>query len=229
MRSAQRKIIVTNLIGGFKTFVSAAPALPFPNLSAANTRGFDAIFLAHESFAVCQQIRLQKVSPGMGSLSRKSHRNALALAALRIAVGVLFLIFGQYKAFGSEFTFGGGFQVWINRFLADGAYPFMIPILRGFVLPNGTAIAFLVAYGELAIGLALVLGVLVRPASIFGTLFMLSLLFSSNYPGPHAPFWQYFGAALDHLVLALCFAAFALSDSDQLLSLRYYLDRNSDS
>src|SRR5215469_17894551 len=33
---------------------------------------------------------------------------------------------------------------------------------------------------------------------------------ASNYPGPRAPFWQYFGAALDHLALALCFAAFAV-------------------
>ena len=38
---------------------------------------------------------------------------------------------------------------------------------------------------------------------------MLTLLFSSNYPGPEAPLWQYFGASLDHSVLSLCFAAFA--------------------
>ena len=52
-------------------------------------------------------------------------RNALALAGLRIAVSCLFLIFGQYKVFGTQFTLGGGFQWWINRFLQDGvAYPF---------------------------------------------------------------------------------------------------------
>jgi uncharacterized membrane protein YphA (DoxX/SURF4 family) len=67
----------------------------------------------------------------------------------------------------------------------------MIPVLRKFVLPHATAIAFLVAYGELAIGLALILGILVRPASICGLIYMLTLLFSSNYPGPHAAFWQF--------------------------------------
>src|SRR5215467_13765703 len=113
--------------------------------------------------------------------------NARALAFLRITVGVVFLIFGQYKVFGTQFTLHGGFQFWINRFLADGAYPFMVPVLRGFVLPHGTAIAFLVAYGECAIGLALALGICVRPASAFGLLYMLTLLFSSNYPGPQAP------------------------------------------
>jgi uncharacterized membrane protein YphA (DoxX/SURF4 family) len=162
----------------------------------------------------------------MEGASAKPDRNSRVLAALRIAVGILFLIFGQYKVFGTEFTLGGGFQSWINRFIAGGAYPFMVPILRGFVLPQGTAIAFLVAYGELAIGLGLVLGLFVRLASVFGLIYMFALLFSSNYPGPHAAFWQYFGAALDHLVLALCFAAFALGEADKVLSLGYY-SRNS--
>ncbi len=85
-------------------------------------------------------------------------RNSYALALLRIGVGVFFLIFGQYKVFGTAFTLHGGFQFWINKFLEGGAYPFMAPILRGFVLPHATVIAFLVAYGELAIGLVLVLG-----------------------------------------------------------------------
>ena|SRR5690348_15476756 len=140
-------------------------------------------------------------------------RNTRALSMLRLGVAALFLIFGEYKVFGTQFTLGGGFQGWIERFLAGGAaYPFMVPVLRSVVLPHKIAIAFLVAYGELAIGLALVLGVLVRLASIAGLVYMLALLFSSNYPGAHVAPWQYFGAALDHLVLAMCFAAFAVSE-----------------
>jgi len=151
--------------------------------------------------------------------------NTRALAYLRIAVGVLFLIFGQYKVFGTQFTLGGGFQSWITRFLTDGAYPFMVPVLRGFVLPHGTAIAFLVAYGELAIGLALVTGLLVRAASISGLVYMLALLLSSNYPGPHVPPWQYFGASLDHSVLALCFGAFVVGRPADVLSVQPFLRR----
>src|SRR5262249_38907178 len=149
-----------------------------------------------------------------------SQHNARALAFLRIAVGTLFLIFGQYKVFGTQFTLHGGFQFWINRFLSDGAYPFMAPVLRGFVVPHATPIAFLVAYGEFAIGVALLLGICVRPASACGLLFMVTLLFSSNYPGANAPAWQYFGASLDHSVLALCFLAFLLGRSDAVWSLR---------
>lgn len=138
-------------------------------------------------------------------------RNTRALSILRVGVGVLFLLFGEYKVFGTQFTLGGGFEGWIGRFIAGGgAYPFMVPLLKGFVLPHKTAVAFLVAYGELAIGVALVTGILVRVASGFGLIYMLALLFSSNYPGPHVAPWQYFGASLDHLVLAMCFGTFLL-------------------
>jgi thiosulfate dehydrogenase [quinone] large subunit len=157
-----------------------------------------------------------------GAQIGNSRLSSRAFAGLRVAVGVLFLIFGEYKVFGTQFTLGGGFQFWINRFLTEGAYPFMVPVLKGFVLPFAKPIAFLVAYGESAIGLGLVLGILVRPASACGLAYMLTLLFSSNYPGPHVSFWQYFGAALDHLVLALCFAAFAVGNPTDL-SVRSYI------
>jgi thiosulfate dehydrogenase [quinone] large subunit len=145
---------------------------------------------------------------------------AKTLAALRIAVGVLFLIFAQYKVFGTQFTLHGGFQYWINLFVQGGAYPFMVPVLKDFVLPHATPIAFLVAYGELAIGISLLLRILVRAASVCGLIYMLTMLFSSNYPGANAPIWQYFGAALNHLVLALCFAAFAVTRREDVLTLR---------
>ena len=142
--------------------------------------------------------------------------NARALAVLRIGVGIFFLVFGEYKVVDMKFTMGGGFQYWINKFLAGSAYPFMVPVLKNFVLVHATPIAFLVAYGELAIGIALVLGLLVRPASFFGLIFMLTLLFSSDYPGPQVPFWQYFGASLSHSVFALCFVAFLLGKADAI-------------
>src|ERR1700752_2773146 len=150
-----------------------------------------------------------------------ARRNALALAGLRIAVGCLFLIFGQYKVFGTQFSLHGGFQWWINKFLQDGStYPFMVPVLTRFVLPYATPIAFVVAYGEFAIGLALLFGIRVRVASAFGLIYMLLLLFSSNYPGPHARLWQYFGASLDHSVLALCFATFIAAQSEEVFSIK---------
>jgi thiosulfate dehydrogenase [quinone] large subunit len=70
----------------------------------------------------------------------------------------------------------------------------------------------------LAIGFALVLGILVRPASFCGLLLMLTMLFSSDYPGAGAPLWQYFGASLSHSVFALCFAAFLIGHADSVFS-----------
>src|SRR5580700_9902902 len=155
----------------------------------------------------------------LASADPNRYINSRALAVLRIGVGIFFLIFGQYKVFGTQFTLHGGFQFWINRFLDQGgAYPFMVPVLRGFVLPHATPIAFLVAYGEFAIGLALTFGILVRAASACGLLFMLTMLFSSDYPGATAPLWQYFGASLSHSVFALCFAVFLLGRSAQVWS-----------
>ncbi len=154
-----------------------------------------------------------------------TNANTKAIAYLRVCVGVLFLIFAQYKVFGTEFTLGGGFQFWINRFISDGAYPFMRPMLRDFVLPHGTAIAFLVAYGEMAIGLALVFGVLVKTASACGIVYLVGLLFSANYPGPTAPLWQYFGASLEHSVLALCLGSFIVGSPADRLSVHSFLRR----
>lgn len=148
-------------------------------------------------------------------------RNGLVLAGLRIAVGVFFLIFGQYKVFGTQFTLHGGFETWIHRFVQTGAaYPWFVPVLEKMVLPHATPIAFLVAYGELAIGLALVLGIWVRVASGFGLVFMIVLLLASNYPGDQAPLWQYFGASLDHSVFGLCFLCFILGRSDAHFSVK---------
>lgn len=151
---------------------------------------------------------------------QQQNRNTRALAFLRIGVGILFLIFGEYKVIGTQFTLGGGFQFWINKFLEGGVYPFMEPVLRGFVLPHATLIAFLVAYGEFCIGIGLVLGILVRPASVGGLALMLAMIFSADYPGANAAFWQYFGASLDHSVFALCFVAFLIGHSDEVWSAR---------
>jgi thiosulfate dehydrogenase (quinone) large subunit len=153
--------------------------------------------------------------------TESENRNTRALAFLRIGVGVFFLIFGEYKVFGTQFTLGGGFQLWIHRFLEGGGYyPFMAPVLLKFVLPHATPIAFAVAYGEFCIGLGLVLGILVRPASVGGLLLMLAMLFSADYPGANAAFWQYFGASLDHSIFGLCFVTFLLGRADEVWSVR---------
>ena len=160
-------------------------------------------------------------------MSAVHHRNATALAALRIFVGIFFLMFGEYKVFGTEFTLHGGFEESIRGFLAQGTFPWMAPVLRHVVLPHAHLCAFLTAYGELLIGLGLIFGVLTRLASVFGILLMILLWLAAGYPGPHVAAWQYFGASLDWSVFAGCFAAFLVGESELRWSLAQRMRRRS--
>jgi thiosulfate dehydrogenase [quinone] large subunit len=152
-------------------------------------------------------------------MQTKPDRNTTALAALRIFVGIFFLLFGEWKVFGTDFTLHGGFEEWIRGFLAQGTFPWMAPVLQHLVLPHARFCAFLTAYGELLIGLALVLGVLTRVASVFGILMMLLLWLSAGYPGPHVALWRYFGASLEWSVFAGCFSAFLIGEPEARWSL----------
>ncbi len=145
---------------------------------------------------------------------------ARALAFLRIAVGIIFLIFAEYKLTSTRFIWGGGMAGYIGHFVEHGCYPFMHSFLKNIVLPHTVFFGVIVAIGELLIGLGLVTGILLRWASLGGLLMMLLYLFSANYPGPHAAFWQYFGASLEHSVFALCFLAFLIGNPTAVWGLR---------
>jgi thiosulfate dehydrogenase (quinone) large subunit len=162
---------------------------------------------------------------------RKKLSGAQSLAALRIAVGILFVIFGESKVFGREFTLEGGFQSAVESFIQQGsAYPFMVNTLKTIVLPHARFLAFLVAYAELAIGLSLVSGVMVRTASVLSAIYMTALICSASYPGDHLPFWRYVAFSLEHSVFLLCFVTFAVSDSAERFSVpasRWWLARRA--
>ena len=142
-----------------------------------------------------------------------AEQQSKAIAFLRISIGLIFLIFAEYKLTSTRFIRTGMAQ-YITQFLNEGSYPFIRPFLRNIILPHSVFFGTIVSISELLIALSLITGVLVRWASLGGLTMMLVLLFSSNYPGPQAPFWEFFGASLDHSVLALCFIALLLSPSD---------------
>jgi len=100
----------------------------------------------------------------------------------------------------------------------------MSPVLRGFVLAYATPNRpFLVAYGELAIGMALVSGIPGAHGELSRADLHASTAVPVELPRPQRPFWHYFGASLSHLVLALCFALFVFGNADHAASLRPYL------
>ena len=106
------------------------------------------------------------------------------IAVIRIATSVFFLLFGQYKVFGSEFTHGG-FQQYLQSFVQNSAVSFYQPILADLVLPHAVFFGYLVGLVELFIGVCLLVGIWVRPASVLGALHMVSLTLATWWgPGP---------------------------------------------
>ena len=141
------------------------------------------------------------------------------IAVARIATSIFFLLFGQYKLFGTGFSHGG-FQQYLQDFIQNGAVSFYQPFLVNVVLPHATFFGYVVGLVEMFIGLSLLLGLWVRVASVFGALHMLSLTLATWWqPGRGVPVWRYFGAELDHLPLFLLFLIFYVSDAGMVWGL----------
>ena len=96
---------------------------------------------------------------GLNEFSRKPPVSLWPIALLRVYTGVFFVYYGIRKIRGGDFS--GGLEGFVNGRL-EGSYGFMRPFLESVVLPNKAVFAFLVSWGELAIGLALIVGLATR-------------------------------------------------------------------
>lgn len=97
------------------------------------------------------------------------------LALLRIYVGVYFLLAGWGKMMR-----GGEWPPIMVRILegnADKSFAFYKGFLESVVIPNAEVFAYLVAYGEFALGLAMIFGFMTRLASILGIFMVLNFCF----------------------------------------------------
>jgi uncharacterized membrane protein YphA (DoxX/SURF4 family) len=137
------------------------------------------------------------------------------LAVVRIATSIFFLLFGQYKLFGTSFV-NGGFKQYLQDFSQNGAVSWFQAFLGDLILPHAVFFGYLVGLIELFIGVCLLLGIWVRPASTLGALYMLSLTLATWWePGHGMPIWRYFGAELDHLPMLFLFVIFFVADAGQ--------------
>ena len=87
------------------------------------------------------------------------------ITLLRVYTGVFFLYYGFGKVRNPQFA--DGLAGFVNSQL-ENSVGFMRPFLESAVLPNKGLFAFLVGWGELAIGIALIMGFATRWASIAG-------------------------------------------------------------
>ena len=138
---------------------------------------------------------------------------------MRMAVSVFFLLFGEYKLAGPGFAHGG-FQTYLHEYIASSAVGFYRPVLSGLVLPHAVFFGYVVGLVELLVGISLLIGLWVRPASVLGLLFLLNLTLAAWWePGHGAPLWRYFGARLDTLPLMLLLIIFFAADAGRVWGL----------
>jgi thiosulfate dehydrogenase [quinone] large subunit len=106
---------------------------------------------------------------------------ALVLAPLRLFLGITFVYAGIQKLTDPQF-FAPNTPGYIGRQIiafAAGS-PLRAPLL-GLALPHAVVFGSLVAWGELAIGLGTLLGLLLRPAAFFGALLSLIFYLSASW------------------------------------------------
>ena len=66
-----------------------------------------------------------------------------ALLVARVGVGIFFIVFGEYKVFGSEFA-RTGFTHYLEGFIQQTAVGFYRPVLNHVILPHVVFFGYLV-------------------------------------------------------------------------------------
>jgi uncharacterized membrane protein YphA (DoxX/SURF4 family) len=143
--------------------------------------------------------------------------SSVAMAVARIAVGIMFLFFAQYKLMHREFAHGG-YEKYVTGFVQESSVSFYKPFLRA-TLKYPVASGYGVAVAELLIGLSMVLGFWVRPFSLLGALFMLNLVLSTWVLPGGTPPWRYLGNQLDNIPLLMLFVLFFVHKAGETLGL----------
>ncbi|MBV9610361.1 MAG: DoxX family protein [Acidobacteria bacterium] len=150
-----------------------------------------------------------------------------ALAAVRIAVAIFFLFFGEYKIVDPMFA-NGAMAQWLQGFIDHDAVHLYGVLLQRVALPHAVLLGYAVGAFEMTLGVALLLGIFVRPAAIVGMAYMGNLVLATWFtPGHGAPAWRYFGNELDHIPLLLLFVVFYATNAGDIWGLDGYLKRRN--
>jgi thiosulfate dehydrogenase [quinone] large subunit len=104
-------------------------------------------------------------------------------AAVRILTGLLFVAEGLSKVAGDFVR--GGFAGHVGR-IAAGSFPFWKRFLETVVVPHAAAVGWVIALGELVVGIGLIAGFLTRVAAAGGALLMLSIALGEAKPAAGA-------------------------------------------
>jgi uncharacterized membrane protein YphA (DoxX/SURF4 family) len=142
----------------------------------------------------------------MSVTAKSSSASSTAMAVARIVIGVMFIMFAQYKLLHRDFAHGG-YEKYVRGWVQESSVGFYKPFLRA-TLRYPVASGYAVGVAEMLIGISMILGFAVRPFSLIGALFMLNLTLATWVLPPGTPAWRYLGEQLGNIPLMLLFIIF---------------------
>ncbi|MDG5786846.1 DoxX family protein [Evansella sp. AB-P1] len=101
------------------------------------------------------------------------------LTIIRIYIGWLWLSAGFGKV-TEGFNAAGYLTGVVNNEMVMEQYPTYHAFIENFALPNAGVFSFLVAWGEVLVGLGLILGVLTTAAAFFGIVMNFAFMFAGT-------------------------------------------------
>jgi len=113
----------------------------------------------------------------LNEFTRKKIAHLWPITLLRVYTGVFFFYYGFGKVTNANFA--DGLSGFVSGNL-ENCFGFIRPFLESVVLPNSGVFAFLVSWGELLIGGALVVGLATRYASIAGAVMVAIFWFTKG-------------------------------------------------
>jgi hypothetical protein len=135
------------------------------------------------------------------------------LALFRIAFGLLYLQMALSKAPWANY---GWLRGWIEQEIAHPTFPWMATLLQEVVLANFAFFGMLTFVTELALGVALLLGILTRLAGLGGFLWQVNIALQAyNVPGEWGWIW---------VLLTLPQFCFAFADAGRVLGVDCWLE-----
>jgi thiosulfate dehydrogenase (quinone) large subunit len=123
------------------------------------------------------------------------------IAVVRILLGYHFIGTGLDKLFGN-FLSGKSLLNDLARGGPKDPFAWHHAFISGFVVPHVHFFSYLVTYGELAIGISLLLGCLVRISSSFGALHNMNIWLAIGWGGPGSVIGLNRTFVLLHLIFA---------------------------
>jgi thiosulfate dehydrogenase [quinone] large subunit len=113
----------------------------------------------------------------LNEFTNKKKAHLWPLTLLRVYTGVFFAYYGFGKI--KRGNFADGLEGFVTGNL-ENCYAFMRPFLESVVLPNKALFAVMVSWGELLIGLAMIVGLATRYAAIAGALMLAAFWFTKG-------------------------------------------------